>query len=383
MHYDHLNDENANILPLDEHKLATLVKAKEARYALGGENIHGKQCSSVPSELKPEIQGTHVDCYKKFTLAISTARKRNVLQDITNQDHDSKRLRRTMEKSSQIFGPECMICKSDRPVKVNGKKQLPHVIKEESGIINSAVLRKDEQMLILMSGNNLVNRQFKVHRKCHTNYIRVQHKAQILSDNSTDSREGSFIKSNAVGEIERYVREEIIGNAKVVSLAYLTELCGKDKNDRQHRYRVKEKLIAKFPELIFFDGNGSDESQIVVAQTKSSTIDVRKIMNHYKDEAIRFAASNIRKDVLEFVDSASEIPWPPRSRDLCDESRRPPTSVLLFYKTLLQDNHHSIGENTERFVLSYSQDVVHSLSNGKFLTAKHTLLANAILTMTG
>jgi hypothetical protein len=34
---------------------------------------------------------------------------------------------------------------------------------------------------------------------------------------------------------------------KAVSLAYLTELCGKDKNNLKHRYRVKEKLQNKFP----------------------------------------------------------------------------------------------------------------------------------------
>jgi hypothetical protein len=178
VHYEHVIDDTARILPLNEQKLATLIKAKDARRALGGENVHGKQCATVPTQLNTENQGTHVECYKKFTIAISKARKRNVLQDITNLN--SKRSRRSGDGASHIFGEKCMICKNDKPIKVDGKKQYPHVLKEEVGLITSAALRHDEPMMILTSGGNLINRNFKVHRKCHTNYTRVLHKPQLL-----------------------------------------------------------------------------------------------------------------------------------------------------------------------------------------------------------
>ena len=168
VHYDHFHlDANAQIVPLDEHKLAVLIKAKEARYNLEGNNIHSKQCATVPGQLK-EYHGAHTMCYKNFTHAISVAKKRNVLQDITN-DENAKRLRRSGD-ANQIFGDKCMICDSDKPIKVGGKKQFPHIIQDEIGLLNAAKRKNDQKMLIVTSGGNLFMRRFKVHRKCHTEY---------------------------------------------------------------------------------------------------------------------------------------------------------------------------------------------------------------------
>ena len=216
VHYPHI-EVSSRIVPLDQHKLETLITAKEARTNLGGDNAHPEQCASVPLNLLPEKQGAHVECYKKFTLAISTAKKRNVLQDISN--NDSKRVRRSGEGSNHIFGDHCMICKSKNPIKVSGKKQFPHVLQEEEGLVNSAALKHDEQMLILTSGGNLSNRNFRVHRKCHTNYVRVLHKP-LPMNTSTDGEE-SFIAASDFDEVEKCVREEIIGDGKAVTLEHL------------------------------------------------------------------------------------------------------------------------------------------------------------------
>ena len=377
VHYDHLHfDANAQILPLDLHKLAVLKQAKEARYVLGGDNIHSKQCATVPGQLK-ESHGAHRMCYKKFTQAISAARKRNVLQDITNVEN-AKRLRRSGD-ANQIFGDNCMICDSDKSIKVNGKKQFPHIIQDEIGLLNAAKRKDDQKMLIKTSGGNLFMRRFKVHRKCHTEYNRPEKKTPTSSTNINTT---ANTESTKFDELEKYVQEQIIGCEKAVSLAYLTELSGKDKNNRQHRYRVKEKLLSKFPELLFFNSVNS-ESQIVVSRADSPTIEIKKIMNEHKDEVIKFAATALRNDVLQFVESSSDLPWPPRSTDLLCTERRPPQTLLMFYRSLLQADHHATGESVERFVNSLSQDVVHCVSRGKFLTAKHTLLANTLLTMTG
>ena len=114
VHYEHI-DASPRVVPLDNDKFQTLWRAKEVREILGGENHHPDQCSTVPGTLHPATQGAHTECYKKFTYAITTAKKRIVLQDISNVEN--KRVRRTGEGSSQIFPDHCMICKSPNEIK--------------------------------------------------------------------------------------------------------------------------------------------------------------------------------------------------------------------------------------------------------------------------
>ena len=100
VHYRHLN-VTARIVPLDKNKFETLQKAKTARKILGGENEHLEQCVAVPEIFDPCSHGAHIECYKKFTLALSTAKKRNVFQDVTNII-ESKRLKRSGEGCKSI-----------------------------------------------------------------------------------------------------------------------------------------------------------------------------------------------------------------------------------------------------------------------------------------
>ena len=86
VHYPHI-EVSAHIVPLDQHKLETLLTAKEAQRNPGGDNAHPEQCPSVP---------------------VSTEKKRNVLQDISNQD--TERVRISREGSRHVFGDHCMIC---------------------------------------------------------------------------------------------------------------------------------------------------------------------------------------------------------------------------------------------------------------------------------
>ena len=74
--------------------------------------------------------------------------------------------------------------------------------------------------------------------------------------------------------------------------------------------------------------------------------------------------------------------WPPLIEDLLANERQPPACVT-FLKNLLKHPDHSMSSNITRRVESYSADLIHGVSKGQVLTAKHYLLALALHSLTG
>ena len=55
------------------------------------------------------------------------------------------------------------------------------------------------------------------------------------------------------------------------------------------------------------------------------------------------AASQLRQELIDTINSASEIPWPPDTADLMRPDRQPPKSLITFLRELLQSDHHATG----------------------------------------
>ena len=64
---------------------------------------------------------------------------------------------------------------------------------------------------------------------------------------------------------------------------------------------------------------------------------------------------------------------PPTIESLKSDDRNPPATLALFYNHLLSaaNSHHAASSTTERYVTSFSQDVMHAVSHGDFVTLKH------------
>ena len=96
-----------------------------------------------------------------------------------------------------------------------------------------------------------------------------------------------------------------------------------------------------------------------------------------KEFILKEAASIIPKAVPDCV-------WPPTAEALTAENRQPPDSVTTFLIKLLHgSSHHSPGEKVMHYVSSFAQDLVHAVSRGKFMTAKHILLGTGLHSLTG
>lgn len=109
VHYCHLTHKSAAITPLKETTFRQVVEARNARLALGGNNLHKEQCDSIPDELDVNKHGYHRQCYGRFTNAISIAKKRNILS--SEQHTETKIAKRSGQYAGKLFPKNCMICK--------------------------------------------------------------------------------------------------------------------------------------------------------------------------------------------------------------------------------------------------------------------------------
>eukprot|EP00112_Aurelia_sp_Birch-Aquarium-sp1_P020341 Seg522.5 transcript_id=Seg522.5/GoldUCD/mRNA.D3Y31 product="hypothetical protein" protein_id=Seg522.5/GoldUCD/D3Y31 len=99
---------------------------------------------------------------------------------------------------------------------------------------------------------------------------------------------------------------------------------------------------------------------------------------------VQQAASILRNETLDFIESKPNLSWPPTVEELRDVTRLGP-ELLIFFKKLLstKDSHHAESCTVSRYAESYTQDILYALSKGKFLTAKHVLNGCGLHSLTG
>ena len=90
-------------------------------------------------------------------------------------------------------------------------------------------------------------------------------------------------------------------------------------------------------------------------------------------------AELLRKRVLDTISTSSDMSWPPDVDSL--KNRKPPEILEAFYRNLLGFNKQT--EKSVRIVNSLCSNVLYNISNGKFLTLKHTTIGLGLHSLTG
>lgn len=100
---------------------------------------------------------------------------------------------------------------------------------------------------------------------------------------------------------------------------------------------------------------------------------------------VKQAASLVREPVVKFIEESDPLPWPRTVESLAKRELQYPEFLRLFFKELLSPNesHNCTSERVDPLTVSFSQDVVHAVSKGKFLTSKHALVTLGLHSMTG
>ena len=325
--------------------------------------------------------GFHRQCYQKFTNAVSVAKRKGSLTG--EHPVESKRPRRSGGFSGTLFPDICMICGSEGAKKVKGQKQNIKVIQTISACENiqlAASFKKDNNMLLAVTGKDLIAKEFKIHDKCYKDYTRVCSKP-ILKKASTDQTSKDL---DNFQNLKNFVQEHIIDGDQSVSVKLLTELYGFDKEDSRLRNKVKQKLEQEFNDRICFVSTSYHEAEVVISRRVLIDTSLSSFIKGNEGFILKEAASILRKAFLGLIEAVPDCVWPPTVETLTAKNRQPPDSVTTFLIKLLQgSSHHSPGEEVMHYVSSFAQDLVHAVSRGKFMTAKHILLGTDLHSLTG
>ena len=146
-----------------------LKESRDARNSLGvHDHVHNKQINGVPEILDPGKHGAHRVCYQEFRNAGSVFKRRTSSSDISEKPQ-----RRSGEFTGTIFPAYCMKCKSSRTLTVKGKKQLPKNLTLTSAceqVKRAARLHNDNELLHIIPEEDLIAKEFKMHKKCYREY---------------------------------------------------------------------------------------------------------------------------------------------------------------------------------------------------------------------
>ena len=129
---------------------------------MGGSNLHQTQANCIPATFTEGEDYVHLQCYQKFTKAISVlAERRSRPRHPGSKGRSSplKRKKRSRESAGVLFPNRCMKCTSSCPLKVKGKKQDHRVLQTFSAcrmVKRAAELQKDEEMLLAIKDQDLI-----------------------------------------------------------------------------------------------------------------------------------------------------------------------------------------------------------------------------------
>ena len=378
VHYEIRDAKYSNLKEISSTNKERIYAAKSLRETLGGPNQHADQCQLVPKEIDPVRHGVHlVPCYKKFTLIL--AKERNLSSDKFDGESSSFASRPKRAKtadhgsSSNVYPKECNFCSKYRIMKKN-KIHFPITVctvKAVQTIKEAAESKEDQSLFFEIKDADLIAREFKYHESCYKEYTRKNKSSVKPVENE-----------RSVGDFDRVkecVEEKILSQNQAISMHILHDQFGAHTKDTRYRSKLKAKIQATFPGKLHF--------LTVDANTPEVVISADAIISHTlvkdREHLLRQAAECLREDILEHAQSISDLAWPPRIEELSCDARKPPETLEFFLSHLLKNKDHPNRDNANRLVRSYSSDLIHGVTRGKTITAKHFLLGLGLHNLTG
>ena len=234
-----------------------------------------------------------------------------------------------------------MKCKSSNLITIKGKKQCPKNVTTISAcesIKRAAVLKDDEELVLLVVNEDLIAREFKMHEKCYRDYTRICTK-QIATPNincaSTSDIDKSGDCKKRFENLRQFVRDRIVDRGQSVSIKLLTEVYGLDEEDCRLRGKVKQMLLREFNDELLFVTVSNNEAQVVLSKNVLTNATKDSFMTQNRDFVLKDAAKVLKDDILALIQSVPDLPWPPTVDCLQSEGRQPPESLRMFLTKLL------------------------------------------------
>ena len=163
----------------------------------------------------------------------------------------------------------------------------------------------------------------------------------------------------------------------------LHEIYGLNVTDVRYRGKLKSRIENKYKNRILFLQPQKNIPLVLI----NANISLSEINFTNNKECIVKSAEYLREDIIRYSENLPELSWPPTSNELSsDEHSTMPASLITFLNHLLKSSDkHAItrSSNAVRLVNPCASDMIHGVTRGKVITAKHFLLALGLHIITG
>ena len=302
----------------------------------------------------------------------------------SNDQAEPSRLKRTRHEgnpsTSGIFPKVCFACKKQRRT-IKKKIYVAYTITTENAaakIKEAAALKEDKELLVQITGVDLIAKELMTHKQCYLDYIRcISEKAEAIADNKHERVGfGDFDK------VKEFIGEGIINRSQAVSMTALHKIYGTGfghKNKKVYRNKLKARIVDEFGDSLKFLKIDGVTPEVVVS---SDGLDATTICRD-KDAILKEAADYIREDILVYASENHDTTWPPTAESLKEVEENSPSSLNDFLTHLSKSKDHKCSDKVKRLVSSYGYDLIHGVTRGKVVTLKHFLLGVGLHNMTG
>ena len=286
-------------------------------------------------------------------------------------------------------------------------------------LLDAATKKNDERILLQIMDKDCVAIEVRYHRKCYTNYTNF-----LLKQDKKASDGAKSLYDAGYEQFCKEVVEELIKNKRVTFMSHLhlkfvkivQRVEGLDARDFR-KFRLKERLIHSYPQLVFVTPKRRNVSEIVFPENLCPTDimgddydlgdydlsegsdydddDVLDIDTDAKEPLVEahvlYHASMLLKGTISKIQGL-QVPWPPVAADISIANVQEivtPTLFNFFAWTLRfsdeaqTDSYVAVTEKQKLRIFSLVQDMIFVSSNGKKFTPKSLSLAMAMRQLTG
>ena len=297
----------------------------------------------------------------------------------------------------------------------------------DGGRLREAATRKgDESIILHIADKDCVALEVKYHKRCYQRYTEF-----LRRTNVTEYEEESKVRAKCKYEesfhvfCERFVKEKLIDNEEIYYMKKIEEefvrtVAAVENCDASsyRRFRLKERLLERFPQLVFHTPNERNRSQIVYAQSicqgvvaehylneesqtsqsdteiEDEVLDDQLLKNHEKVATLK-EVYNVACTLRNILRSSTQTwyeNWPPISSDITGECVRKLVTPILFnfVAWLLgfsedpeASEYVEVNDRQAVKIFSICQDLINVSSKGKIQTPKSLALAIAVRQITG
>ena len=387
VHENKYDDDNiGEIRTITENNEVRLREAK-LLHEKGTDEAKKILCNLFHDVIDRSEHGTHYKCFKSFTRIVwkrpRSSYRTNSVSPTPVKPRLSTRLSSPASASASsskeitskdLFPKECCFCNKVYK-KVSSKKKAAIVITthDAEATIKAYAREKNPTWFAEIRETDLIAKELRYHIACYRSQTlgfsqkKIDKSAILSSDN---------IKNTNFEIVKDYINNHVLSMNMVVSMNTLLDMCG-----GCYKNKLKSRMTEEFPgKLIFFQPSGK-ECEVVISASVSSLCNTPVSPKQF----IKKTAEYLRQDILLYQVRSMKTSWLPTVEELSGVARDFPESLMEFFISLFfEDKRHQPNDYTSipRLIDSYMADMIHAVTRGKVMTAKHFVLGMGLHNMT-